>query len=564
MRRIDTPTARNGMFSDGSASAGINATALSADWFNDVQEELISILSDRGIAPGPARNQVLTAIKSIANEASGRDTLRFGAISGATARSSSIPRYLDISGRIDNTLLIGASSLTPVILQSGRALSTLAVTTEVTGLSVASSSGNTTTVNDDSLTDTATAGFNVGEPDFAHGGERGVLTIADAASVTAIAGRIGQRAVFSVTDSNNNTEYFEAYIESATRLTNLSRGTFVDSSGSQIKRVRIVNGQTITLVGTNRIYRDFADGTFVVYGKEPVFSAIEPVSPDAGDVWFDHRANTFKVHENGAFVEKTIAFLNAVIACDDTKPIAIKYELWERDYSNHNTFEIKRVSDTLVRTVNASAEIDLFGELVKVDGRLTANLASQFAGGESAQNSTKTYLYITETKQFLFSNERPVYDWKCGHRRHPVAMWRPVSDHYVNASGELVDNFSYFPYHRYNINAQIPTTFSFIVDTAGDVKSVDAYNPVASATYADDKIMATLRADLFTVAPMVTATPSTVTRGAAVAGHASEALLEVAGFWTMSHNAAQFTANCTLTLMGAQALQAQTDNELKG
>lgn len=63
MHKIDAPSATvDNEFTEGSPSGGVPATTVSADWLNDVQEELISILSAAGITPIKGdQKQVLAA-----------------------------------------------------------------------------------------------------------------------------------------------------------------------------------------------------------------------------------------------------------------------------------------------------------------------------------------------------------------------------------------------------------------------------------------------------------------------------------------------------------------------
>lgn len=49
MHRIDTPGAVDGKFQDGNPAVGQQATQLRADWFNDVQEEIATVIEEAGI-----------------------------------------------------------------------------------------------------------------------------------------------------------------------------------------------------------------------------------------------------------------------------------------------------------------------------------------------------------------------------------------------------------------------------------------------------------------------------------------------------------------------------------
>lgn len=67
MHRIDGPGATvDHKFTDGDPVGGVQATIVTDDWLNDVQEELISVLTDGGIAPVKGtQDQLLKAIKAI-------------------------------------------------------------------------------------------------------------------------------------------------------------------------------------------------------------------------------------------------------------------------------------------------------------------------------------------------------------------------------------------------------------------------------------------------------------------------------------------------------------------
>lgn len=67
MHRIDGPGATvDKKFTEGNPSGGVQATGVGAAWLNDIQEELMSILTAAGIAPiKGVQNQVLTAIQGI-------------------------------------------------------------------------------------------------------------------------------------------------------------------------------------------------------------------------------------------------------------------------------------------------------------------------------------------------------------------------------------------------------------------------------------------------------------------------------------------------------------------
>lgn len=67
MHRIDGPGATvDNRFTDGDPVGGIQATVVTDDWANDVQEELMSLLTAAGISPVKGtQNQVLSALRAL-------------------------------------------------------------------------------------------------------------------------------------------------------------------------------------------------------------------------------------------------------------------------------------------------------------------------------------------------------------------------------------------------------------------------------------------------------------------------------------------------------------------
>lgn len=87
MHRIDTPSATaESKFTSGSPSGGVPATTVTADWLNDVQEELVSILDAAQVTPHKGTtDQVLKAILALieANNPVGVGALEAYAVSSA-------------------------------------------------------------------------------------------------------------------------------------------------------------------------------------------------------------------------------------------------------------------------------------------------------------------------------------------------------------------------------------------------------------------------------------------------------------------------------------------------
>lgn len=105
MHRIDGPGATvDNKFTDGDPVGGLPATMVTDEWLNDVQEELMSVLSAAGIAPlKGAQDQLLKAIRGVSGGVIGASRnvkMSIGAASGsATLTADQIYVGTSLSGQ---------------------------------------------------------------------------------------------------------------------------------------------------------------------------------------------------------------------------------------------------------------------------------------------------------------------------------------------------------------------------------------------------------------------------------------------------------------------------------
>lgn len=73
MDRIDSPGATvDNKFTEGSPTGGVPATVVSATWLNDVQEEIIAVMTSAGISPLPGvQDQLLSALQYLLQHPTG-------------------------------------------------------------------------------------------------------------------------------------------------------------------------------------------------------------------------------------------------------------------------------------------------------------------------------------------------------------------------------------------------------------------------------------------------------------------------------------------------------------
>lgn len=126
MDRISGPGATpDNLFTEGNPSLGIDATTVTANWLNGVQEELIHILEEGGVTPdGATLTQVLEALqalfvrKDVPENMVARNLLTISALTGSLPANGVFPwASLFVSestetglGSADNTLMIAANA----------------------------------------------------------------------------------------------------------------------------------------------------------------------------------------------------------------------------------------------------------------------------------------------------------------------------------------------------------------------------------------------------------------------------------------------------------------------
>lgn len=70
MKRIDHPTAVSGLFTEGNPGTGQVATTLTAEWANDVQEEICNLIEGAGLTlDGNSQVQLLAAVNALIDDA---------------------------------------------------------------------------------------------------------------------------------------------------------------------------------------------------------------------------------------------------------------------------------------------------------------------------------------------------------------------------------------------------------------------------------------------------------------------------------------------------------------
>lgn len=331
-------------------------------------------------------------------------------ISGRVRSTSAFPDFIRANGAAASLQVLGAS--TNLKLNINNTAATVAIDITKSALTTAPTSNNTATVNDGSLAGAIATKWQ---------GEDGtVITIASAGSE--ITSRVGQYCAFKV-----STEYFLAYIESATQLTNAYRGCMFDSSGLPVGRVAISNGNTISIMSTAWLFAEDDGVTVDITYNSPIFSDTAPGTPATGDYWYDRPNETWKRYNGSSFVVIN-RILIGVAVIDDTNCVGSRSFNFTKNFESFNTVKLQYVSSTVVKARNYDFDLNVYGDVVsnrltKYQWDITANLES----GQVEASSTPYYAYITETGLPVLSNIKP-YDQRGDLMGwyHPYNSWRCI------------------------------------------------------------------------------------------------------------------------------------------
>lgn len=131
MFRIDSPGSVNGRFHDGSPATGQEATQLTADWFNALQDEIVAVIEGANIALNEAQSDqmyqaIVALIAGVVGDGSGavpttRQVLSGGLVTGggnlSADRTLTVPKAsaAEVAAGTNDT-----KAITPLALMGGQ------------------------------------------------------------------------------------------------------------------------------------------------------------------------------------------------------------------------------------------------------------------------------------------------------------------------------------------------------------------------------------------------------------------------------------------------------------
>lgn len=351
-------------------------------------------------------------------------------VSGKVRTTSNQPAFITPNGAALSFILDG----TPTNLALDINGTSVTVTTDITvsSLTAAPAANNTALVNDTDAADQHDTKL-WGEPEH-----RKTITM-DAAG-TNITALIGKWAAFKM--AGVATEYFLAYVESATELTKCRRGFFYDSSLNPINRTSFSDNDVITLMKLGWIFVENNGTTVDVSYNNPTWSFTAPSSPATGDYWYDMDNSLWKRYDGASFqiINRTFVgmFVNDTTAC-----VAARCENFYAKYSMENTLALDVSTAEIVIAKKTYQKVNVAGNVFEFENSLpTWNITTDLATSADMYDATEQasrlyYLYLSDQGETIISDISPYYRDDMFGQYHPHNPWRCVGTAYNDGSSDI-------------------------------------------------------------------------------------------------------------------------------
>lgn len=303
----------------------------------------------------------------------------------------------------------------------------------VTGITAAPSSQNTALVNDTEAADQHDTRL-WGEPEH-----RKKITIDTVG--TNITALIGKYAAFMISNGGE-TEYFMAYVESGTVLSQIRRGYFYDSTLAPKNRIVFSNNDTITLLKMGWVFVENDGTTADVSYANPVWSFTSPGGPATGDYWYDMNNQIWKRYDGAAFqiINRTLV---GVVASTSSACVAARCEDFYKKYSEENTLHLSKFTSEIVKGTKLHGKASVAGTVFDFGNSLASwNITTDLASASDMYDSTEQasrlyYLYLTDEADTVISDISPYFRSDLFGEYHPHNPWRCVGIAYNDGSSDI-------------------------------------------------------------------------------------------------------------------------------
>lgn len=351
-------------------------------------------------------------------------------VSGKTRSGSNQPAFITPNGAAASFELF--ANTTHLVLNINGVAVTVSTDIVKSSLTLAPSSQNTALLND---TEAA------GQEDTRLWGEAEhykPLTIDTVG--TNITALVGKWAAFKIVGSS--TEYFIAFVASATSLEKCRRGYFYDSALAPVNRTKLTDNNTITLLSLGWVFMDADAASIDVTYTNPTWAYSAPSSPVTGDYWYDLHNQVWKRYDGVSFVIINRVLVGQVII-DTANCIGARSIDFYKRYSENNTLDIEVATTEIVQATKNGGFVNVAGfdfrfEKGLASWNITTNLAPAADMYQNTeQSSTLYYLYLADTGQPYISDISPYHRSDLLGPYHPHNPWRCVGMFYNDGSGDI-------------------------------------------------------------------------------------------------------------------------------
>ena len=267
-------------------------------------------------------------------------------------------------------------------------------------------------------------------------------TIAMDTAGTGITALIGKWASFKIVHGGN-TEYFLAFVNSATELTKCLRGYFYNSAGAPINRIAIYDNDVITLMSTAWIFATNDGSTLDVTYNNPIWNYVAPTGPATGDYWYDLANNLWKRYDGASWISINRVFIGMAII-DTANCVGARSVDFYRTADNQNTVDLEISTTEIIKATKLNQNVSIYGNLLEFKNTLASwNITTQLATSTEMYNATEQastvyWLYISDIGQCIISDITPYYRGDLKGWYHPHNTWRAVGLAYNNASNNFI------------------------------------------------------------------------------------------------------------------------------
>lgn len=354
-------------------------------------------------------------------------------VSGKVRTTSNQPAFITPNGAAASLIVAGAT--TNLVYDVNGTEVTISTDITKSSLTTAPAANNTCLVNDTAAADqedTKTWG------EIDHPQQKKITIDTVGSEISAL---VGKWAAFSI--AGVATEYFLAFVESATSLSNVKRGFFYDSTLNPVNRTGFSNNDTITLLSLGWLFAEDNGTTVDISYNNPVWSFTSPSSPATGNYWYDLANSTWYRYDGASFqiIDRSLIGMAIINTTNCIGARCIDF------YANH-TDELDMMiavsTNTVVRSIGTEKSVTVMGNrLLFPNSQLSWDIAADLATSVDMYNATEQvstiyYLYIKDTGDTVISDISPYDRADLKGKYHPHNPWRCVGEAKNDSSSNFV------------------------------------------------------------------------------------------------------------------------------